>query len=69
MVIDGFRGLRTMAGDDLSARRFIFDLAAKLNLLGVTCMFNGEYGHAEIDHYPEFTIADGIVWLRTIWSV
>lgn len=64
VVIDGFRGLRTMAGDDFSVRRFIFDLAAKLNLLGVTCIFNGEYGRPEIDHYPEFTIADGIVWLR-----
>ena len=63
VVIDGFRGLRTMAGDDLAVRRFIFDLAAKLNLLGVTCIFNGEYGRAEIDHHPEFTIADGIVWL------
>ena len=69
VVIDGFRGLRTMAGDDLAMRRFIFDLAAKLNLLGVTCIFNGEYGRAEIDHYPEFTIADGIVWLLNDWWV
>jgi circadian clock protein KaiC len=63
LVFDGFRGMRDFGGDDLEVRRFIFELGGKLGLLGTTTLLVGEYGRDDVDRYPEFTIADGILML------
>jgi len=64
VIFDGFRGLRDFGGDELDVRRFIFELGGKLGLLGTTTLLIGEYARNEIDRYPEFTIADGILMLQ-----
>jgi circadian clock protein KaiC len=63
LVFDGFRGLRDIGGDELSVRRFVFELGGKLGLLGATCLLVGEYVRDGMEHYPELAIADGIVML------
>jgi circadian clock protein KaiC len=64
LIFDGFRGLRDLGGDELAIRRFIFELGGKLGLLGATTLLVGEYARDDVDRYPEFTIADGILMLR-----
>ena len=36
LVLDAFRGMRELVGDELNLRRFIFDLGGQLGILGVT---------------------------------
>jgi circadian clock protein KaiC len=63
LVFDGFRGLRDVGGEELSVRRFVFELGGKLGLLGATCLLVGEYDRNELELYPELAIADGILML------
>jgi circadian clock protein KaiC len=63
VIFDGFRGLRAFGQDERSVRQFIFELGGQLGLLGTTSILVGEYAREDVDKYPEFTIADGIVLL------
>jgi circadian clock protein KaiC len=64
LILDAFRGVRDLVGDELSLRRFIFELGGQLGLLGVTALLTGEYAREDIERYVEFTVADGIIHLN-----
>jgi len=64
LIFDGFRGMRDFGDDEVSVRRFIFELGGKLSLLGATTFLIGEYAREEVDRFPEFTIADAILMLQ-----
>jgi circadian clock protein KaiC len=64
LILDAFRGVRELIGDELSLRRFIFELGGQLGLLGVTALLTGEYAREDIERYVEFTVADGIIHLN-----
>jgi circadian clock protein KaiC len=63
LVLDAFRGVRDLLGDELELRRFVFDLGEQLGGLGVTTVLTGEYAREDVERYVEFTVADGIVHL------
>ena len=63
LVLDAFRGMREMVGDELELRRFIFELGGQLGILGVTALVTGEYAREDVERYVEFTVADGIIHL------
>ena len=53
LVLDAFRGMRELVGDELELRRFIFELGGQLGLLGVTALFTGEYARQDVERYVE----------------
>lgn len=63
IIIDSFRAIHDLAvsGDDL--RRFISNLAGLLSAYDVTTFLLGEYTQRDIERYPEFAVADGIIEL------
>ena len=63
VVLDAFRGVRDLLGDELELRRFVFDLGQDLGALGVTTLLTGEYAREDVERYVEFTVADGILQL------
>jgi circadian clock protein KaiC len=64
LILDAYRGVRDLVGDELELRRFMFELGGQLGLLGVTVLLTGEYAREDIDRYVEFTVADGIIHLN-----
>jgi circadian clock protein KaiC len=63
VVLDAFRGVRDLIGDELALRRFVYELGGQLGALGITVLITGEYAREEVERYVEFTIADGILHL------
>ncbi|MBV9543418.1 MAG: circadian clock protein KaiC, partial [Chloroflexi bacterium] len=63
LVLDAFRGMRELVGDELELRRFVFELGGQLATLGVTALVTGEYAREDVERYVEFTVADGILHL------
>ncbi|BDG62346.1 ATPase domain-containing protein [Caldinitratiruptor microaerophilus] len=63
LAIDSFKAMGDMAADDRSWRTFIFDLAARLPIWGVTAFLVGEYEEADLVSRPEFAVADCILHL------
>jgi circadian clock protein KaiC len=61
VVIDSFRGLKHVLEVSVRDRAAIFDLSARLSILGCTTLLVGEYTPIEIQTDPEFAIADGII--------
>jgi circadian clock protein KaiC len=66
IVIDSFKALRTLAGDDGEFRRFLHQLAGRLTAFPVASLWVGEYEPAEAASSPEFAVADAIVELSVI---
>lgn len=64
LVLDGFRSMRRVLGDDRDAAHFLYSLGAKLALLGATTLVIIEGDVDESAHYPELTVCDAIVALR-----
>lgn len=63
LVIDSFKALRELASSGPEVRRVIFDLAGNLAARSCTTLLVGEYTADEVEHLPEFAIADGIIQL------
>src|SRR5260221_1061978 len=61
IIIDSFRGLKHILDVRVRDRGAIFDLAARLSLIGCTTVLVGEYTPEELQTDPEFAIADGII--------
>jgi circadian clock protein KaiC len=65
VVIDSFKALRDILGEDPSIRTFVYDLAVHTAGWGSATLFVGEYTDEEIAKHAEFTIADGILRFST----
>lgn len=65
VVIDSFKALRDILGENAAIRTFIYDLAVHTAGWGAATLFVGEYTEQEIAQYAEFTIADGILRFST----
>jgi circadian clock protein KaiC len=64
IVIDSFKSVHDLAESPQQMRRIISELAEVLSAYSVTAFLLGEYSHGDIEAYPEFAIADGIVQLE-----
>jgi circadian clock protein KaiC len=64
IALDSFRSIQDLAQiNDASLRTFTHDLALLLASWNTTSLLIGEYRIQDIETNPEFTIADGIIWL------
>lgn len=65
VILDSFRAITDLAHviDPYSLRTFSYDLTTWLSTWGVTALLVGEYAEESLDSGPEFTVADGILWL------
>jgi len=63
IVIDSFRAIHDLAMTTDDNRRFISNIAGLLSAYDVTAFLLGEYTQGDIQHYPEFAVADAIVEL------
>lgn len=63
LAIDSFKAMGDMVADEKTWRLFIYDLAARLPVWGVTAFLVGEYGEGDLVHRPEFAVADCILHL------
>ncbi|HEX5690909.1 MAG TPA: ATPase domain-containing protein, partial [Roseiflexaceae bacterium] len=61
VVVDSFRGLKHVLDVSVRDRGAIFDMAARLSIIGCTALLVGEYTPHETQTDPEFAIADGII--------
>ncbi|HEX2988331.1 MAG TPA: ATPase domain-containing protein [Chloroflexota bacterium] len=63
VAFDSFKALHDLARDPELSRAFVYDLAVNLATYQTTSFLVGEYYEEDIRRYPEFFIADGIVYL------
>ncbi|MBI2953894.1 MAG: hypothetical protein HYY30_06240 [Chloroflexi bacterium] len=65
VIIDSVRAVREIAcgGGDYGLRTFTHDLAQVAVVWNATSFMIGEYEESEIRSGPEFTMADGIIWM------
>lgn len=64
VVVDSFRGLKEIGearGENI--RAFAHELSSALAAWNATTLLLGEYTSAEAESLPEFSAADGILWL------
>jgi circadian clock protein KaiC len=61
IIIDSFKAVHDLATSVSEMRLFVADLAGLLTAYDTTTFLVGEYNEDEIQRYPEFAIADGIV--------
>jgi circadian clock protein KaiC len=66
LVIDSFKALRSLAGDDGEFRQFLHQLAGRLTALPVSSLWLGEYESGEVALSSEFAVADAIVELAAV---
>jgi circadian clock protein KaiC len=65
LVIDSFKALRPLAGDEGEFRRFLHDMAGLLTAAPVTTFWVGEYDREQASGAAEFAVADAIIALHT----
>ncbi|MPZ73008.1 MAG: hypothetical protein GEU74_07220 [Nitriliruptorales bacterium] len=65
IIIDSFKAIGAFADSDSDYRRFLHDLAGKLSAVAVTAIWIGEYDAEDAARYPEFAVADGVIYLST----
>lgn len=65
LVIDSFKALEELSGRDAdyNIRAFIHDLGVYLAGWEITTFLVGEYSQQDIMTAPEFSVADGILWM------
>lgn len=63
VVLDGFRAVRETADHPEDARRFIYDVSNRLNVLGITLLLTGEANVRDTEFFPEATTADVLIGL------
>jgi circadian clock protein KaiC len=66
VVIDSFKALQVLAGDDAEFRQFLHRLAGRLSAFPAASLWIGEYESADVALSPEFAVADAIVELTTV---
>ncbi|MBI2955050.1 MAG: AAA family ATPase [Chloroflexi bacterium] len=64
VAIDSFKAIHDLAASPEEMRTFVFDVSVELAALQSTSLLVGEYETADLARYPEFAIADGIIWLH-----
>jgi circadian clock protein KaiC len=64
VLLDGFRGLRSVDFESLAARQFLYDVGTTLNALGVTTLITSETDPRDPAFFPESTTADVIIGLH-----
>lgn len=63
IIIDSFKAIHDLGAPIPEMRKMLFEVAGLLSAYETTAFFLGEYSGREPQHYPEFSIADGIVEL------
>jgi len=63
LVIDSTKAIRDFLESESNMRNLVFDLSMRLAVWEVTTFLVGEYLESDISIYPEFAIADGIIYL------
>lgn len=61
IVIDSFKAVHDLAESAAETRRLIYEITGLLTAYGTTAFLLGEYTEEDIQRYPEFATADGIV--------
>ena len=61
IVIDSFKAVHDLAPSAADRRRMVYEMTALLTSYGTTAFLLGEYTEDDIQLYPEFAVADGIV--------
>ena len=64
VLLDGFRGMRSVDTDSHAARQFLYDVGTTLNALGVTTLITSETDPRDPTFFPESTTADVILGLH-----
>ncbi|HEU5343168.1 MAG TPA: ATPase domain-containing protein [Ktedonobacterales bacterium] len=64
VLLDGFRGMRSVDSDSQAARQFLYDIGTTLNALGVTTLITSETDPRDPTFFPESTTADVILGLH-----
>jgi circadian clock protein KaiC len=63
LVIDSFKAIHDLATSTQEMRLILYEVGGLLTAYDTTVLLVGEYRHEDIDRYPEFAVADGIVEL------
>ena len=66
IVIDSFKALHALPGDETEFRQFLHQLAGRLTAFPVASLWIGEYEAADAAVYPEFAVADAILELTVV---
>ena len=69
IVIDSFKVVHDLTDSPGTMRRAISDIAGLLSAYDTTTILIGEYSEQQIQHLPEFAVADGIIELARRGSV
>lgn len=64
VLLDGFRGLRSVDFESITARQFLYDVGTTLNTLGVMTLITSETDPRDPAFFPESTTADVILGLH-----
>jgi circadian clock protein KaiC len=64
VLLDGFRGMRSVDSEPQAAREFLYTLGTTLGALGVTTLITSEADPRDPTFFPETTTADAIVGLH-----
>ena len=64
VVLDGFRGMRSVEAEPHAARQFLYDLSTALGTLQTTTLVTGETDPRDPTFFPETTTADVILGLH-----
>lgn len=65
VAIDSFKALGDLIPDAVRHRALVHDLAVQMAAWGSTTFLVGEYTEADLELWPDFAIADGILLLGT----
>jgi circadian clock protein KaiC len=63
IVIDSFKAIHDLATSPQEMRLMLHEVAGLLAAYNTTVLLVGEYRHEDIDTFPEFAVADGIIEL------
>lgn len=64
VMLDGFRGMRSVDADPQAAREFLYTLGTTLGTLGITTLITSETDPRDPTFFPETTTADVILGLH-----
>ena len=64
VLLDGFRGMRSVDDQPQAAREFLYDLGTSLALIGTTTLITSETDPRDPTFFPETTTADVILGLH-----
>lgn len=64
VLLDGFRGMRSVTADPQAAREFLYTIGTTLGMLGCTTLITSETDPRDPTFFPETTTADVILGLH-----